>query len=316
MAANHERVALASFITGSVLAGGNAVGVRFSNRELAPLWGAGLALLGRRSVLVAVMALLRSRPPRGRALTGALLYGVFNFGGALPLPTTGSSRSMPGSVRRCWRWCRWRRCWWPGAAPGAPPGRGGRWDAACPCRDRGDVADAVAGSVPLLSLFALVASALCFAEAAVLVRRFPRVHPVAMNAVGMAAGGRCWSSGRCSPVSRSSCPDAPRRGLRSAIWSLLARWWCSCSTSWCSDTGARHERRTPSCSSRWSPWCCPGGWTMNRSVPVWCSVVSWSWRGSMSARYVPCRWRPPSGGPVAGRGRPPEAAARRSALRV
>jgi drug/metabolite transporter (DMT)-like permease len=29
---------------------------------------------------------------------------------------------------------------------------------------------------------------LCFAEAAVLVRRFPRVHPVTMNAVGMTAG--------------------------------------------------------------------------------------------------------------------------------
>jgi hypothetical protein len=39
---HREQVALASFITGSLLAGGNAVGVRFSNRELAPLWGAGL----------------------------------------------------------------------------------------------------------------------------------------------------------------------------------------------------------------------------------------------------------------------------------
>ena len=36
-----ERVALAAFVTYTVLAGGNAVGVRFSNRELAPLWGAG-----------------------------------------------------------------------------------------------------------------------------------------------------------------------------------------------------------------------------------------------------------------------------------
>jgi drug/metabolite transporter (DMT)-like permease len=45
------------------------------------------------------------------------------------------------------------------------------------------------GSVPLLSLLALLGSALCFAEAAVLVRRFPSLHPVAMNAVGMTAGG-------------------------------------------------------------------------------------------------------------------------------
>ena len=39
-----------------------------------------------------------------------------------------------------------------------------------------------------LSLLALVGSAFCFAQAAVLVRRFPRVEPVAMNALGMAAG--------------------------------------------------------------------------------------------------------------------------------
>jgi drug/metabolite transporter (DMT)-like permease len=44
-------------------------------------------------------------------------------------------------------------------------------------------------SVPLLSFLALLGGALCFAEAAVLVRRFPPVHPVTMNAVGMATGG-------------------------------------------------------------------------------------------------------------------------------
>ena len=32
--------ALAAFLTGTLLAGGNAVGVRVSNRELDPLWGA------------------------------------------------------------------------------------------------------------------------------------------------------------------------------------------------------------------------------------------------------------------------------------
>ena len=42
MLANGERIALAAFVAESVLAGGNAVAVRFSNRELAPLWGAGL----------------------------------------------------------------------------------------------------------------------------------------------------------------------------------------------------------------------------------------------------------------------------------
>jgi drug/metabolite transporter (DMT)-like permease len=43
-------------------------------------------------------------------------------------------------------------------------------------------------NVPLLSVLALVGGAICFAQALVLVRRFPRVHPVTMNAVGMTVG--------------------------------------------------------------------------------------------------------------------------------
>lgn len=40
------RVVLAAFVTSSVLAGGNAVAIRYSNRELDPLWGAALMLVG------------------------------------------------------------------------------------------------------------------------------------------------------------------------------------------------------------------------------------------------------------------------------
>ena len=43
-------------------------------------------------------------------------------------------------------------------------------------------------SLPVLSVLAALGSALCFAQAAVLVRRLPPVHPVTMNAVGMAVG--------------------------------------------------------------------------------------------------------------------------------
>ncbi len=41
-----DRVTLAMFLLVSVLAGGNAVGIRFSNRELDPFWGAGLRFAG------------------------------------------------------------------------------------------------------------------------------------------------------------------------------------------------------------------------------------------------------------------------------
>jgi hypothetical protein len=71
-----ERVALTAFVTYAVLAGGNTVGVRFSNRELAPLWGAGLRFGLAAALLLAVMVLLRLAFPRGRALIGSLLHGL------------------------------------------------------------------------------------------------------------------------------------------------------------------------------------------------------------------------------------------------
>jgi drug/metabolite transporter (DMT)-like permease len=43
-------------------------------------------------------------------------------------------------------------------------------------------------NVPLLSTLAVVGGAICFAQALVLVRRFPPVQPVTMNAIGMTTG--------------------------------------------------------------------------------------------------------------------------------
>jgi drug/metabolite transporter (DMT)-like permease len=185
-----ERVALAAFVTGSVLAGGNAVGVRFSNRELAPLWGAGLRFAVAGAVLLAVMAALRLALPRGRALAGALLYGALNFGAAFALAYYGLVRVHAGLGQTLLavvplatlllavlqRQERLRA----GAVAGSLVALAG-----IAVMSRAPLREAV----PALSLLALLGGALCFAEAAVLVRRFPRVHPVTMNAVGMTAAG-------------------------------------------------------------------------------------------------------------------------------
>src|SRR5512132_172435 len=61
--------ALAAFIVGTVLAGGNAVGVRVSNRELDPLWGAGLRFLLAACILGVAMAVMRLTLPRGGAFS-------------------------------------------------------------------------------------------------------------------------------------------------------------------------------------------------------------------------------------------------------
>ena len=185
-----ERVALAAFVIGSVLAGGNAVGVRFSNRELAPLWGAGLRFAVAGAVLLAVMAALRLALPRGQALAGALLYGALNFGAAFALAYYGLVRVHAGLGQTLLavvplatlllavlqRQERLRA----GAVAGSLVALAG-----IAVMSRAPLREAV----PALSLLALLGGALCFAEAAVLVRRFPRVHPVTMNAVGMTAAG-------------------------------------------------------------------------------------------------------------------------------
>jgi drug/metabolite transporter (DMT)-like permease len=215
MAADRERVALAAFIANAVLAGGNAVGIRFTNRELDPLWGAGLRFSLAAVLLLVVMAVLRSAPPRGRALTGALLYGVFNFAGAFALAYYGYVRVHAGLGQTllalvplatlllavAWRQERLRVA----AVVGTLLALAG---IAVMSRARRE-------AVPLLSLLALVGSALCFAQAAVLVRRFPRLHPVVTNAVGMAAGAALLVAG--SVVAGESIV-LPRRA---ATWAAL-----------------------------------------------------------------------------------------------
>jgi hypothetical protein len=73
--AEHDRTALSCFVCSAVLSGGNAVGIRFSNRELSPLWGAGLRFWLAAAVLIVVMIVMRLRLPSGRPLVGLCFTG-------------------------------------------------------------------------------------------------------------------------------------------------------------------------------------------------------------------------------------------------
>jgi drug/metabolite transporter (DMT)-like permease len=217
MNAEGERIALAAFITGSAFAGGNAVGVRFSNRELEPLWGAGLRFSLAAALLLAVMAVLGLALPRGRALTGALLYGALNFGAAFALAYYALVQLHAGFgqivlalvplatlllavLQREERLHLW-------AVVGALLALAG-----VALMSRAPVRD----SVPLLSLLAALGSAFCFAQAAVLVRRFPPVHPVTMNAVGMTIGAVLLLIGSFLVGEPIALPE------RTATWVALA----------------------------------------------------------------------------------------------
>lgn len=189
MGGGSERLALAAFVTQAVLAGGNAIGIRFSNRELAPMWGAALRFSLAAAVFLALMVLLRLAFPRGRALTGSLLYGLFNFGVSFALIYYGLVRIHAGLgqillalvplatllLAVLWRQERIRAA--------AVVGTGfALVGVALMSRDP------LRQAVPLTSVLALVGGAVCLAQALVFVRRFPHVHPVTMNAVGMTVG--------------------------------------------------------------------------------------------------------------------------------
>jgi drug/metabolite transporter (DMT)-like permease len=49
--------------------------------------------------------------------------------------------------------------------------------------------EGIGAGVPFASLLSLFAAAVCFAETGIVVKAFPRVHPVSMNAIGLGVGG-------------------------------------------------------------------------------------------------------------------------------
>jgi drug/metabolite transporter (DMT)-like permease len=63
-----------------IMGGSNFVGVRFSNRELPPFYGAGIRFVGASLLLLALSRAMRLTVPRGRPLLWVLAFGTFNFG--------------------------------------------------------------------------------------------------------------------------------------------------------------------------------------------------------------------------------------------
>lgn len=175
-----------AFAAETLLAGANGIAIRFSNRELAPMWGAGLRFALASVLIVSIMLALRLRLPRGRALLGAMIFGLFQFAGALGFYYYALVQIQAGLGQTILALV-------PLATLLLAVAQGQE-------RLR---ADAVLGtllgltgiglisldpgreSLPLLPLLAVLASVFCFAQALVVVRRMPAIHPVSLNAVGM-----------------------------------------------------------------------------------------------------------------------------------
>jgi drug/metabolite transporter (DMT)-like permease len=185
-----DALTLTGFGLIALIGGSNVVAVRLSNRELEPFWGAGARFVVASILLFVVAVAARVRLPRGRALIGAFLFGLLNFLGFFAFAYWGLKR--------------------------APSALGGVMIGMLPLitlilavvqrveefRLRALVGALIAVSgvvvivgspasadVPLTSVAALFGAVLCGAEASIIVKRFPAVNPIALNAVAMPVGG-------------------------------------------------------------------------------------------------------------------------------
>ena len=191
--AGPDRTTLAAFVTFVTLAGGNVVAVRYvscEGCELDPFWAAATRFLCASLILAGIAFAVRAGMPRGRALFGAVLYGVLGFGAAFAFAYWGLQRVSAGfgavflatvplltfGFALAHRQERFR---WDGLTGGAFAVAG----MAVIFRE------GIGAGVPFASLLSLFAGAVCFAETAIVVRAFPRVHPVSMNAIGLGVGG-------------------------------------------------------------------------------------------------------------------------------
>jgi drug/metabolite transporter (DMT)-like permease len=184
-----DRVVLAGFLVFVVLAGANAIGVRFVLREMGPFWSAAIRFGIAGLLLFGYMVATRRPVPRGGHLVGTVLFGVIAFGlayvflyQALKDAPAGTTMLLLAIVPLLTVLLaavqgieRLRALALAGAALAAV----------------GIVivgASQISLNVPLVALALLLGAAVCQAESGIVAKRFPPGDPVAANAIGMLLG--------------------------------------------------------------------------------------------------------------------------------
>ncbi len=180
---------LAAFLVAVALLGANWVGVRFSNRELPPFWGAALRFAVASAILFAILALRGIAIPRGRALSGAVLFGVGQYFATFALiywalvSVPAGMTSVIFATLPLWTLFL-------SAAAGFERLRAMNIVGALVAIGGLAVifSDQLTADVPLMRVAAVVGAALFGAVTGVVVKSFPRTHPIATNAIGTAVG--------------------------------------------------------------------------------------------------------------------------------
>ena len=207
----------AAFLGAIVIGGGNFIGVSFSNMELPPVFGAAVRFALAGALFFAIAARLQVPRARGRAAWGAALYGALAFGvtyACLYYALLGMSAGTLSVILAAVPLCT--------LALAAMLGQER-------LTRRGVVAGCMAlAGIGILSYGGLgggggwtyVAAALvgvvAVSASTILAKALPNVHPVNMNALGMAAGTLLLFAGSLALGETWSVPSRP------GTWAALA----------------------------------------------------------------------------------------------
>ncbi|HEX6129688.1 MAG TPA: EamA family transporter [Candidatus Limnocylindria bacterium] len=189
-AAPPDQATILAFIGVVIVGGLNAIAVKQSVQELDPFWSAGLRFVVAALLLFGLVIVMRRSFPRGRSLSGALLYGLVAFAGSFGL-VYPALRDLPAGTAILFLALvpletfglavlhRQERFQLQGLF-GAFIALGGVGLV---------VADQLSANVPLASILMMLAGTLFVAEGAVILKWVPRSDPFATNAVAMTGGG-------------------------------------------------------------------------------------------------------------------------------
>jgi drug/metabolite transporter (DMT)-like permease len=188
-ASRPDYVTLTAFVLVVLIGGSNAVAVRFSNLELPPFWGAATRFGAAALISWVIVLGRRIALPQGRALIGALLYGLLGFGASYAFLYWGLLRVQAGltmvvlalvplltlffALAHGLETFRWR------GLIGVLISIAGIFLA---------VGEGLGTTVPVASLLAIAGGAACIAEATVVIKLFPKSHPIATNALALTIG--------------------------------------------------------------------------------------------------------------------------------
>ena len=207
-------MAYAVFIGCCLIWGSTFLAIRIGNEAVPPVWAATLRLALAAPLLTGLVVATRQRFPRGPALRGALLFGIFNFGFNLSLLYWGE-RVVPSGIAAVLYATVPLSTALLAAAMGV--------ERLVP-RKLGAAALAIVGvaiifagelrlDVPLAGLISVFLAATCGAISGVFLKQAPQPSAIAANAVGAAVGAVV-----CAVVSLALGEDH-------ALPTTSAGWW-------------------------------------------------------------------------------------------